>query len=56
MKIAVLINGKAGRAKADAIRSVVDRALFRADIEYFEPASIEELQAMTLKQAKTSEA
>ncbi|CAN5719309.1 hypothetical protein BH10BDE1_BH10BDE1_04120 [soil metagenome] len=56
MKIAVLINGKAGRANADAIRSVVDRALFRADIEYFEPTSAEELQATTLKQARTSEA
>jgi diacylglycerol kinase family enzyme len=56
MRISVLINGKAGRANAAAIRTVVDRALFRADIAYFEPSSVEELQLMTLVQAKTSEA
>jgi len=56
MKIAVLINGKAGRANASVIREVVDRALFRAEISYFEPTSTEELKSMTLLQAKTSEA
>ncbi len=56
MKIAVLINGTAGQANSLAIRTAVDRALFRADIEYFEPTTSEELQAVSMAQAKTSDA
>ena len=56
MKVAVLINSNAGRAEPEGIKNSIRRALFRADLTFFEPTSREELQTATLEAAKTSDA
>lgn len=56
MKISVLINGQAGRANASSIQTAINRALFRASITYFQPSSLEELQIVALREAKTADA
>lgn len=56
MKVSVLINGQAGNASQDAIRSACDRALFRTEREYFMPTSQDELKNLVLKLSETSDA
>lgn len=56
MKVSVLINGQAGNASIDAIRSACDRALFRTEREYFTPQSPTDLQNLVLELSKTSDA
>ncbi|MBK7891274.1 MAG: hypothetical protein IPJ84_10630 [Bdellovibrionales bacterium] len=56
MKVAVLINSNAGRAEPEGIKNSIRRALFRADLTFFEPTSREELQTATFEAAKTSDA
>lgn len=49
MRVSVLINGQAGNASIDAIRSACDRALFRTTREYFTPDSATDLKDLVLK-------
>lgn len=56
MKISVLINGQAGNASIDAIRTACDRALFRAEREYFTPNSQSELRDIVMRVSDSSDA
>lgn len=51
MKIAVIINGQAGYADRHLIETSVRQALFRCELEFFAPSSIEELQATIVREA-----
>ncbi len=56
MRVAVLINANAGRAKPEEIKASIRRALFRTELTFYEPTSHDELQSAAALAAKTSEA
>ncbi|MEK7358507.1 MAG: diacylglycerol kinase family protein, partial [Bdellovibrionota bacterium] len=51
MKIAVIVNGQAGYADRGLIEKSVRASLFRCDLEFHSPSSIEELQAVIVSVA-----
>jgi diacylglycerol kinase family enzyme len=56
VKVSVFVNGQAGRANFEAIQNACDRALFRTELQYFQPDSKESLQNEVLRQADQSDA
>lgn len=55
MKIVVIVNGQAGFADREVIEKSVRQALFRCELSFFAPLSVEELQAVIVKESDAAD-